>query len=302
MDYSENAYTVSQGLNENTIPLIYGKEDVLIKELYDAEKLRTLGNDVTRYFNGAGKTMQIPIDEYHWAVSRLTEKVKTPISDLKWGSKTMTFNWYGDAKQWTMESEAVVSSYTLSDMRGKALKALGENRDDTIINELLETTSDAIYPFKANGTKESDSDVASEFQYRQVLSARVKMTMDRLALSYVIYHPLQEASLLANEKIIDNNFYSNNVLERGVIKDIYGTKFIAHNRIQSVTENSKTVYIALACMDKPFFYAQKRVPVYELSRGDIRARAWTFHYYEAFGVKIVRDKGIIPLKSVGATI
>ena len=91
-------------------------------------------------------------------------------------------------------------------------------------------------------------------------------------------------------------------MERGELKTISGIQLIEHPSITSVTENTETVYIALACMDKPAFYAQKKQPVFELSRWDILDRAWTFHYFEAFGVLNKRNEGIIPVKSVGAVL
>lgn len=303
MSVSENSYKVSQGTSEKTIPLIYGKEDVLIEELYNAQKFREYTVDVTRYYSGAGKTMQIPVENFHWGVNELTETVSTPISELGWTSKDMTFKWYGDAKQFTIESDAVVSSYTLGDFRGKALKAMGENRDLVIMDEWSNTTEDAVYPMNSSGTaRETSSTVSEEFKPEQVLVAQTKMMEDKLSLSRVIIHPRQRASLLNNSNWLDFSKSNRDTFVSGILYDNFGVEYVTHNAVQSTTENSKTVYIAYAIVDKPTFYAQKQAPVYELDRRDILDRAITFHYYEAFGVKNIRDKGIIPVKSVGHTL
>jgi len=301
MAIDANAYTVTDGTSEKTIPLIYGKEDVLVEELYNAQTLRPYLKDVTRYYKGAGKTMQIPVENVHWAISALTEGTATPISALGWTSQEMSFVWYGDAKQFTLESDAVVASYTLGNFRGNALSAIGENRDLKTIAEWSNTTTSAVYPIDA-GTKETSSTISLEYQLGQTLRVQTQMLMNKLSLSRIIIHPLQRVSLLNDEKMINKDYGAGNALNSGNLVDNYGVEYVVHNAIQSVTENSKTVYIAYGIVDKPTFYAQKQAPVFELDRRDILNRAWTFHYYEAFGLKNIRDAGIVPIKSVGATI
>jgi len=298
-----NAYLISDAVSESATPIIYGEEDVLREKLFTAQKLPQRMDDISGMAKGAGNKIQLPEELSTWAVSTLTEGTATPISALQFGADNLLFVWYGDAKQWTLEAQSVVYPYVLSRMRGNALKAFGENRDDIIIGELLNTTSTAKYPVNG-GTEATSATIDSDdtFQYKQVARARRQMEINNLDLAFVIVHPTQALSIDTDDNITDNTKYNVGMIEHGVMKDIYGTEIISHSSIQSVTENSVTVYQALACMEKPAFYASKVAPSMDMFKENPRERAWTFHYFEAFGVKLKRDNGIIPLKSVGAIL
>lgn len=305
MAVDANAYKVANGTADGAIPLLYGTE--VIAQLYAAQKLVGLGKDISHMFSGAGLTQQIPTDETHWAVNALTEGTDTPISALDYDKKTITFNWYGDAKEFTIESEAVVLPYVLADFRGKAAKALGENRDNVIISELANTSTSAIYPYVVtNGeitdTKEDSTNVSETFQYEQLVGASTQMEEALLEMKAALIPPRFKMSMLRDSRFINNENYNKDVMEKGSMKTVTGVEIIFHTNLSTVVENSNTVGIGYALMDKPFFYAQKKQPVFELDRVNILKRSWTFHYYEAFGVKNVRDAGIIPLKAVMGNI
>jgi len=301
MPVDANAYLVADGTADGAIPLLYGTE--VIEQLYEAQKLVGLGKDISRMFSGAGKTQQIPTDETHWAVSALTEGTETSISALSNSSKAITFVWYGDAKEWTIEAEAVVLPYVLEDMRMKAVKALGENRDNVIIAELANTTSTAIYPFVVTAgvitdVKETSLTVSETFQYEQLVSAETKMIESKLTMKSAVVPARFRMAMLKDARFISNENYNKDVMEKAQIKTSVGTNIILHNSLPTVTENSVSVGIGYALMEKPFFWVSKRAPAYELDRVNILKRSWTFHYYEAVGAKIVRDAGVIPLKAV----
>ncbi len=304
MTVSANAYTATDGATEKSIPLIYGDDATLREVLFEAEILRPFLQDVSPLLSGAGNTIQLPEETTSWAVSALTEGTATPISELSFSSDDLTIAWYGDAKQWTVEAEVAVFDYVLGNMRENAVKAIGENRDNQIIAELMNTTSSALYPEKAAGGFYTSADIDADgvFQFKQVQRAKAIMRVAKVRMNFVLYHPYQKLALVQDERIINNNNYNNNVLERGEMKTIDNIQLIEHASIQTVTENSVTVYIALGCMAKPAFWASKVEPRFQMGTENLRDRATTFHYFESFGVKLKRDAGIIPIKSVGAAI
>lgn len=297
MAVDANAYLTTDAVSESATPIIYGEEDVLRAKLFKAQKLPQRMDDISGMAKGAGNKIQLPEELSTWAVSTLTEGTATPVSALEFGADDLLFVWYGDAKQWTLEAQAIVFPYVLSRMRGNALQAFGENRDNIVIGELLNTTSAAIY----SGTAAAGTIVAGDtFEYQQIAKARRTMEIDNLELDFVLVHPSQALGLDIDANITDNTKYAADMIEKGVMKDIYGSEIISHASVQSVTENTVTVYQALACMAKPAFYASKVEPSMDMFKENPRERAWTFHYFEAFGVKLKRNEGIIPLKSTGS--
>lgn len=302
MAVDANAYLLSDAVTDNAVPLIYGEDAQLIEVLFESEIMKPYMDDISPLLSGAGKTFQIPIEDSTWAVSSLTEGTATPVSALDFSSKDLTITWYGDAKQWTLELQASAFPYVLNRMRQNAIQAMGENRDNKIITELMNTSSTAIYPENASGVEYTSSTITADaiFEIRQVQKAGAKMRVSKLKLANVFYHPYQKLGLKSDNRIINNENYNKDVLERGDLKTLDGIQLVEHGSIQSATENSQTVYVGLACMNKPAFYAQKVEPMFEMDRINILDRAWTFHYFEAFGAKLKRNEGIIPLKSVSA--
>ncbi len=304
MAVDANAYLETDGDTEGMIPLIYGEDAVLRKVLFEAEILRPYLDDISPMLSGSGNTIQLPEEDSTWAVNALTEGTPTPVSAIAYSSDDLTIAWYGDAKQWTKEAEVSVFKFVLGRMRANAVSALGENRDNKIIAEFLNTSATAIYPLTSAGVKYTSSTIDAEgtFQYGQIQRCNAQMRINKIKMAYTLYHPAQKLALKDTAVIISNNNYNNNVLERGSLKTIDGIQLIEHGSITSVTENSQTVYIAFGLMAKPAFYAQKVAPVFQIGTENLRDRALTFHYYEAFGVKLKRSIGIVPLKSVGALI
>jgi len=298
MAVDANAYLSTDAATDNAIPLIYGEDAQLLKVLFESEIMRPYLDDISPLVSGAGHTFQIPIEDTIWAVSALTEGTATPVSALDFSSKNLTITWYGDAKQWTLELAASAFPYVLGRMRENAVAALGENRDNVIITELMTTTSTAIDPT----TWATAWDSADIFQVEQVQKAGAEMRVNKLKLANVFYHPYQKLALKEDVRILSNENYNKDVLERGSLVMVDGTQLIEHGSIQSSTIDTQTVYVALACMEKPAFYAQKVAPMFEMDRINILDRAWTFHYFEAFGAKLKRNEGVIPLRSVGGML
>ncbi len=306
MTVDGNAYTTTSAGTDGTIPLVY-KSDSIIEYLYATDIFRDLADDISYQLKGqAGNSVKIYSDDKHWSVSLLVEGNDIDVSTLDYGNKDLTIAWYGDAKEWTEQAEVSVFPFVLNDMRGKALKSLGENRSSIILTELYNTSASAIYPFKEDGTTHytsGDIDEDAVFQYEQIAAANITMQVSlkqNMSMKTVIAHPYQKFGLIKDSRITNNENYPANVMVSGGLRTIDGVDIRFHTAISTTTENSKTVYIALGLMEKPFYWAQKVDPVFRIGERSILNLSKIFRYHEAFGVKLKRNEGIIPLKSVGS--
>lgn len=302
MAYDANKLVSSVAKTGGAVPLIYGQ--AVEKALYDAEQLKFLDNDITSLAQGAGDSIQVPIESSRFSVSALTEGTITPVSSRSLNKKTMTFAWYGDAKQWTVESDAVMFKYVLGRDKEQAGSAIGENRDIQRLTAMATTSSDAIYPYATSTTHYTSANIVATavLSYEQITAAQTTMVMNRLKMGYVIASPMCLHSLKADTRVLNNNNYNKDVMEKGILKTLTGIQIVPHNAVASVTENSQTVYVNYAVVAKPIYFAMKASPVYEIFKENPRERLWTFLYYESIGVLKGRDSGIIPLKAVGAVL
>lgn len=306
MAVDANAYTTTTAGTDGTIPLVY-EGDKIIEQLYAEDILRDMADDISnRLLGQAGNTVKIYSDDQHWSSASLVEGEEMDVTALDYGNKTLTIAFYGDAKEWTEEADLSVFPFVLNDMRGKALSSLGEKRTSVILTELYNTTSSAIYPYKADGVTHytsSDIDSSAVMQYEQIVAAGITMQVSlkkNISMSEVVAHPYQRFGLIKDSRITDNTNYPENVILTGSLSTIDGVRIRFHTAIASATENSQTVYTALGLMPKPFYWASKLNPVMELGRRNILYRgAKVFTYREAYGVKLKRNEGIIPIKSVG---
>lgn len=305
MAYDSNKLVASVAKTAGAVPLIYGQK--VEKALYDADQLGFICEDVSSLISGAGDSVQIPIETSRFSVSSLTEGTITPISARTLNKKAMTLGWYGDAKQWTVESDAVMFKYVLGRDKEQAASAIGENRDLQRLAALATTTTTAVYPVNGSGVHYTEASVVNTavLTYEMIASAGTSFTMNRLKLGYVIVSPMCLHSLKLDSRILNNNNYNKDVMEKGVLVGLDGTKIKSHRAIATHAEGDSdavTVYLNYAIVDKPIYYAQKANPVYEVFKENPRERLWTFHYYECFGVLKGRDEGILPLKAAGATL
>lgn len=250
-----------------------------------------------------GKSFQV-FGEQQFTVGKLTEGVDTPVSSLGFGSVTLTVDWYGDAKQISKENLSENFDFVWGDLREGASKALGENRDNVIMTELLTTTSSAIYPISSGTTRFTSSTITSAgtLTYEQMTEAWKQMRINKRKLRAIVVYPTQFKALMNDDKFIRSDYSKAGTLNGEVGRVMIGSEpggvaVLPHTAVQSSTENSTTVYSAIAIGDKPFIYAQKVNPVFEFDEESKRSRSVTFHYYEAFGVKLFYSQSVIPLKS-----
>ena len=305
MPVSDNAYMSPDASSDGVIPNLYNT--TAEKYLYDAEKLRPLCLDMSGMIRGKpGKSFDT-FKGTEFTVGELTEGVDTPVSPLDFNKVQLTVKWYGDAKQITKENLAYSFRFVLNDLRYGAAGALGTNRDAVIMTEMLRTSKDAIYPLVEDtspSARYTASTITSEGQlsYEQITVAETEMLVDNRELQWIVIHPRQKYSLMNDENFIDNNKFPQNVIMNGQIGKISSATIIVSNAVQSTVENSTTVYQAVALARRAIMYAQKVDPVFEFDEETKRSRALTFHYYEAFGTKILHTEGIIPLKGAGRVI
>ena len=301
MALEANAYTRTNAATDGVVPNLY--DEVAEKYLYEAEVLRPLGIDKSgMILNKPGKSFQV-FKETAFSVSQLTEGTDTPVSALDFDSITLTVNWYGDAKQISKENLSEVFDFVWDDIRYGAANALAVNRDNVIMSELLNTTSSAIYPISSGSTRYTSADITADatLTYEQITEAWRRMRLNHRMIKAVIVHPNQMKSLMNDDKFINEDYKAAGRIKgsigRVMVGNPNGIAIIPHTSVQSVTENSVTVYQAIALGDRAFIYAQKVNPVFEFDDEYKRKRAITFHYYEAFGVKILHDEAVIPIKS-----
>jgi hypothetical protein len=299
-----NAYTTTDGTNEGVIPLSY-KTDSIQEQLYLADIFRDIADDVSYMLEGqAGKSITLFSDDEHWAVSGIGEGNEIAISELSYGNKALEINWYGDAKEYTTQSEVTNFKFTLNNFRGKALSAIGENRSSIILTELYNTTSEAIYPLNDAGTAYTSADMDSDakIQTRQLVVADEKIgetLKQNIAAEDVVVHPRQFATLKLDPKVQSLDYNPQGTFIKGILQTLDGLRIRKHGAIGTLTENSKTVYVGLVLMPKPFYWATKVSPSFKIGDRQTNILSTMFVYYEAFGVKLKRSEGIIPVKSVG---
>lgn len=295
MALEENAYKVADATSDGVIPNLYNEQSE--QYLYEKEQLRPLGVDMSGLVKGKPGSSFDVFKETAFSVSQLTEGVDTPVSALDFDKVTLVINWYGDAKQISKETLAVAFPFVLDSLRRGASGALAENRDLQILLELANTSSDAIYP---EGKDDSNITVDDTLTKKQIRLARTALFKNKRKPHALIIHPDQEGALLDLPEFIDATKYPGHVLYNGEIGKIYGFRVIVHNSVQVVMEGASSdvpVYIGFALGERPFIWAQKIDPVFEFDEEYKRKRALTFHYYEAFGVKILHDESVIPVKS-----
>ncbi len=297
MTFEENSFTRTSATTDDLIPNLY--DERAEKYLYDKDVLRQLCIDKSGMILGkAGNSFNV-YKETEFSVSELTETVDTPISELDFDKVQLTINWYGGAVKMTKESLSESFSFVLDDLQFGASGAMGENRNYVIMSEFLNTSTSALYPYDDSGDKYTSSTIESTavLQEKQVVDAQVELLKKNRTLRYLIIHPKQFGDLSKDTALGDNTKYPQNVRLRGELPVLRGAQIIVHNSVQSTTENSVTVYQAIALADRATIYAQKVSPVMEFDEEYKRQRGLVFHFYEAFGAKNLNDDAIYILKS-----
>lgn len=290
-----NNYDTTQGLSEETIPLLYDED--MIRALYEAETLRPLGRDRSALLSGAGDRFQL-YKRSKFAVDVISEGEAIPVSETTHDKVEVSLEWYGDAKQVTLQAAVSTFPFVLSDWNLDAVSALGENRDNVIMTELVAGAGETVYP----GAKTSaDIAVDDKISYEQMLKGRTLMRKKHLKPQTLIVSPEDEAVLLNDDKFISVTYGEANNVSSGLIGSILRMNVITTNAVTYSNEGSDDgIKVANNIMlsNQPFVYAQKQAPVFAMAEiPGVRNLGYDYAYYEAFGCKVDNEDGVTILKS-----
>ncbi len=303
MALEANAYVSASAATDVVIPTLYNEE--LQQFQYEQELLRRFGTDVTsRILPRAGNSLYI-YKGTEFSVSALTQGTDTPVSALDFNNVQLTVAEYGDAKQIPLDIIEDSFEFIVSDLAYGAASAMAENNDAVIMTALVATSTSDIYPISSGTTRYTSSTIvaAGVLDKEQINQAKKEMREDNRFLKACIVSPKQGKDLRDDADFLDASAFPAGTLSTGVIGKIYGCEIVEHNSIQTATENSVTVYQAVALGEdasgrqKPFVFGYKRMPTMEFDREYNRKRAVTFHYHYRFGAKIVWNEGVYVLKS-----
>lgn len=294
MAISENIFKPSDTSAGYINPIIWDAASE--KYLYDAAVFPQLGKVDMRQMNVPGKQFNLSL-QTGFTMGALTPGVQTPISALSYTQVTVTFNGYGDAKQVAEEELVQGLGFILNDIRLGAMGSAVENRDSVIATELYNTTATGIY---VNG--KTSSTIASGDVLDTKTIVKVDETMAQTQakkLVAIVIHPKQEYSLRTDANFVDASKYgSDAVIRTGEIGSYQGVRVFRSNHITSATENSVTVYKAIALGAKvPFVFMPKKQMEFYAERETARDRAITLSWWEMFGTKIVVNDSVIVVTS-----
>lgn len=295
MAVSPNAYATYSANSDYTNPIIWSPESE--KYIYERAVFQQFGVNDPRFLNKPGRQGNYTL-ENGYSMGLLTEGVATPISELSFNQVTINFYAYGDAKQVTDEEIATGFSYILGNIKYGAMGAMGVNRDSVIVTELLTTSSTGIY---SNG--KNSGNISANDTFNTDIMANVMTAMEESQArecKAIVVHPRQMNSLRKLEQFTDASKYgSDAVIKSGQIGDYLGIPIVSSNNITTASENSITVYKAIALGNRPFVYAQKRNFEFNFERERLRDRAVTASWWEMFGVSILKNDSVIVLTSAG---
>ncbi len=295
MAITDNYYSSSSTSAGYTNPIVWSEESE--KYMYENAVFQQLGKNDMRQLNRPGKQYNYQFGS-SYSMGVLSEGVATPVSDITYTQVTVTFDGYGDAKQISKEELAYGFTYLLDDIKYGALGSMIENRDSVIVNELLNSTATGIYPGARTSSTITTGDVLNTDMIAKVETS-MQQTQAKKCKAIVI-HPLQKYSLLTNPNFIDASKYGDaRVIHSGEIGEYLGIPIYVSNHITSATENSVTVYKAIALGRDPFVFMPKRNFEFNFEEETKRDRMITASWWEMFGVKILRNESVIIVTSLG---
>jgi len=255
-----------------------------------------LGRTDTRYLNAPVKQGNIQI-EAGWSLSSLTEGTETPVSAYSVSQVSITFAGYGDAKQFTDEELVRQLRGVEGNFMYNIMGAVGENRDDMIITELM-TSSNSFY---ANGNAHDNTDVVVgdivKARDIKLLARNFQASGQSNGLGAIVFHPNCTFDLFDDDELnlaTGNIMTSEKIAMDGYLTSYAGVRIYQHRGIQTATENSITVYKNIALgNNEPFVFAPKRLLEVRFDDEYVRARITTLHFWEMFGVEQVITDSVL---------
>jgi len=293
MTITENIFSRSSTAAAYVSPIIW--DDKLEKYVYDAAVFPRFAVNDTRHLNKPGRQVNYQFNA-GYSMGLLTEGIATPVSELSFTQVTLTFNAYGDAKQITEEELAQGFDYLLSDIKQNAVGSAIENRDAVIVTELLTSSGTGIYSNgKASGTISS----TDTFNTDMVADLKVAMAQSQAKeCQGIVVHPEQYGDMLKLPNFVNASQYGDGrVIRSGEIGSYIGIPIMMSNQITTASENSITVYKAIALGRRPFVYATKKMMTFGFEQETLRDRTITASWWEMFGVSILRNDSVIIMTS-----
>lgn len=295
MAITDNIYKSDASSAAYVNPIVWDEKSQ--EYLYKNTVLYPLGKIDGRMLGRPGKQMNYTFDQA-FSVAELQEGVATPVSDLGYDQVTVTFKSYGDSKQISKEELELSFEFVMNDLKRNAVGAIAENRESVIMTELLTSTTTGIYPGARTYATITAADVMSP---EMIAKAKTKMHETQGGdLRAIVIAPEQEYSLLVNSQFTDaGKLGDDRVNKFGLIGGYLGVLVYSSRHVTSATENSITVYKAIALGMEPFVFMQKRNPDFEFAEENIRERSITFHYWEMFGVSLFREAAVFTITTAG---
>ncbi len=293
MAVSANAYMTTTTNSSYTNPIVWSP--VLEQHVYEESVFMQLGVNDPSQLNQPGSQYNYSFDS-GYSAGVLTQGVPTPISAMSFTQVIVSFYAYGDAKQITQEQLVTGLPYVMNSVMGGFMGAMQENRDAQIVAELITTTGTGVYP---NGTTSGTITSADTFNTDMVATVRRLMRTSQGVMPYdIVIHPVQEEAVLKLPGFVNAAQRGTSaVIDTGLIGVYLGIRFHVSNHISTATENSITVYKAIALGFRPYVYMQKRNPEFFFEEETKRDRAVTASWWEMFGVKILRNDSVRILTS-----
>lgn len=293
-----NNYNTTQAKSEQTIPLIY--DESLRRSLYEAETLRPLGDDRSALLSGSGDTFQT-YKRSKFSVSTITEGQAIPVSKTTYDKIEVTIDWYGDAKQIPLQSYVSVFPFVLQDWNLDAVSALGENRDNVIMAELVTGASEVIYPVGETPVTEDNIAVGDVISYEQILIGRTKFRKNLHNADNLIVSPEDYSVLLKDPRFIGAEYIDGRPVMNGLVGGILSMNVFETTAVTYSEEGSQEgVLVANNIMmeNNAFIYVQKYAPVFAFAEiPGVRNLGYEYAYYESFGCKTQTPEALMVIKS-----
>jgi len=260
----------------------------------EAVIMQPFGVTDTRMLGRPGVQLNIAKNQ-SFTAAVLTEGTKTPVTALAFGQVTVTFKEYGLAKQVSEIEFAYSLSGVFNDITSNMGTSLGELRDTVIYDACVAGAGSEEY---ASGTTSSTIVSTTLFTTDLIADSRTAMRINKRMASTIVIHPNQENPLTKDTQFTDASIYGGReTVLNGEIGKYLGLRVISSMVVDSVTENSTTVYEALMLGPRPFVYAPKVSPKLRWKEDSVLDRAITFEAHEAYGVSVLNSESIIVMKS-----
>ncbi len=248
-------------------------------------------------FTAPGATWKVTIDDEPSAAAALTETVDVDVVAFTTSNVTFDPSEYGVRYQLSY-AEAARSFFNVGErMVNKIGYQMTIKKEALAYAELVSGAGTTVF---AN-SKSASSDVTSTdtLNLTDILTAISTMKVAKLRPYALIVSPLHEKQLMSITTLQQaNTFGSRNVIGEGVVGTLFGLSVImSHSVTTSPANRSKAIVLGLTGSgEKPFGYAQKRLPMLETFR-NISGRFVDYVGTEEYDFATLRASGIYAIST-----